>query len=127
MATHDASTSIPASGYALKPGWQFVDHCCRSCMGRISTCEGVYRCGGCGNEGRRADAVCVCGLTVDGLSEKRQGPRIGGRPGRKSVVEVTEPKIAGFRCGKNPKPSRRMPYQIIAFLDGQPYEPHEDQ
>ncbi|MFL5900978.1 MAG: hypothetical protein ACJ75S_07240 [Solirubrobacterales bacterium] len=60
-------------GSERKGGWDFTDHACRQCMGRVMTREdpdggpAEHRCAECGQTALgEAHALCWCGVEVKG-------------------------------------------------------------
>jgi hypothetical protein len=82
-----------------RPGWEFTDHCCRVCFGRLlehvdDQGTKIVRCAGCGTtvqDSRRK--LCCCGMKL--------------RTGRN----------AGYRCVKH-KPTPEMPAEIVVEFIG---------
>lgn len=86
--------------------WALEPHICRKCFARLVS-QPVpggdlrrFACSNCGAEaeGRKADALCCCGIKI------RKGG--GGKGG--SLVD------AGVRCIQNPKPSLEFPSLYVA-------------
>lgn len=79
----------------IASGWEFTDHCCRVCLGRIVRRQAetgwLYRCADCGlMKPGRVEALCACGTRLK-----------GGRS-------------AGLRCRLNPDgPTPENPAEVV--------------
>jgi len=86
--------------------WEFTNHVCRVCFGRVMRRQGpaggaVYRCSQCEAEAPdRVEAICTCGAAMP-----------NGR-------------LAGLACVLNPKPTLEQPSRVVVKFVGEPAGVH---